>query len=311
MAFDVTVVVATYNHEKYVRDALASIFSQRVEGLFVNVLVLDDGSSDRTIKIVQNTTCPPSFTINILSSNTNNGVLRNVKRATNYIQGRYVAFLDGDDFWTDADKLCTQIRFLDENIEYNGCFHDAQIEHVDQLAEQHLFRGKLLYSHIYEYTETIRPNQLLNRLIIPSSSLVLRIKVFDDPGLSLIDDNYSILWKLECIAIKSSLLHYVDRSWSVYRNHDGGISKSLNLDFHLSHLRFLKCLLKDDYYRNTKYDVWRSIEKEARLLLNKYSSELDGKRFLSVFLLALHGSIQYYFLLGKEKFTNVWNHWTG
>lgn len=265
----VTVIVPTYNHERFIEETLLSIFAQELKKQTLQVLVLDDSSTDQTLTIIQKLTLPTHVSLKVLRSDSNKGVLANVKRAVTEVNTPYLAFLDGDDKWTHPKKLAAQLAFLEENEDYSGCFHDAEMEHYGK-AEDSLFANTSHFSKAYHYPQEVFPYHVLNReMIIPSSSLVMRSTVFQDPSLGLISANFSVLWMLSCLSIKEAKYKYIDSVWSCYRNHDKGISKKDPIAFHQAHIDFLKRLRKDAYYRYLLHHVWKAIGNEYYILLHK------------------------------------------
>lgn len=266
MPVKVTIIVLTYNHEKYIGQAVQSILDQKVN-FPIQIVVADDGSQDKTINIVSTLKENNVEKISILQHDNNQGVLKNILRIIPTIESEYFAILDGDDYWDNSLKLQHQVEFLEQNSNYNGIFHDAQITHVDT-AERVLFNQKKYYSQSYHFKEIISPSDMLDRkIILPSSSALLRTSAFKQVNLELLNDNYSLLWKLTCFLIKHSKFYFINEPWSVYHNHGKGISKSNNQKFHFSHIHFLKGLLKDDYYGFYAYEIYRAIANEYQILL--------------------------------------------
>jgi len=114
-----SIVVITYNHEKYIREALDSILSQKVNFRY-EVLVGDDHSHDSTPEIVSEyeEKYPDIFKAFLNSENL--GVTRNSYELLMKTKGRYVTTLEGDDYWIDPDKLQIQIDFLENNPDMEG-----------------------------------------------------------------------------------------------------------------------------------------------------------------------------------------------
>ncbi len=277
----VSVVVVTYNHAKYISDAITSILNQKLD-FKMEIVVADDGSTDDTIAIVTKFEQQYPGKIISLKSALNKGVRENAFKSKFNVRGEYVAILDGDDYWDYELKLQKQVAFLDEHKDYNGIFHDAKIIHVDD-SEKVLFGSKKLYSQNYRFKEIIYPSDLILReIILPSSSALLRTSAIRDDDFKLIKGNYSFLWKLCCLIIKKSKFYFINEPWSVYRNHEKGISKSNNHEFRLSHIQFYESLLNDEFYKDYKYELHHSIATDYKLLLDSkcdYSERNKRKIF--------------------------------
>ncbi|MCG3167490.1 MAG: hypothetical protein POELPBGB_03282 [Bacteroidia bacterium] len=277
----VSVVVVTYNHAKYISDAINSILSQKTD-FRIEIVVADDGSTDDTSAIISRFEQHYPEKIISMKSAQNKGVRENAFKSRFNIRGEYIAILDGDDYWDYELKLQKQVAFLDEHKDYNGVFHDTKIIHVDE-SEKILFGKKKLYSQNYCFKEIIYPSDLILReIILPSSSAMLRSSVIRDEDFKLIKGNYSFLWKLCCLIIKKSKFYFINEPWSVYRNHDKGISKSNNHEFRLSHIQFYESLLIDEFYKDYKYELYRSIAVEYKLLLDS-KCDFSGRNKRKIF----------------------------
>lgn len=263
----VSVIVLTYNHERYILKALESIVSQNVN-FHIEILVFEDGSTDTTLEIVKDFQQKYPKLITIFSNAINQGIKNNVLNVFSKVKGEYVAILDGDDYWSYSEKLQTQITFLEENTDYNGVFHDTEIRQVGN-AQHILFNQKKYYTQIYNFTENSFPSDIISREItIPSSSIVMRTNSVIHIDKSLFTDKFSLLWKITCWAVRWSKFYFINEPWSVYHNHIGGISKSNKLEFHLSHITFLTQLLNDEFYKDYKYAIYKAISHEYQVILN-------------------------------------------
>ena len=117
----VSVHMITFNHEKYISQAIESILAQRVDFAF-EFIIGEDNSTDETRGIVSGYASNYPNLIKMISSAKNVGVVENSRRVTAACQGKYIAYCEGDDFWQNRDKLQKQVDFLERNPEY-GLVH--------------------------------------------------------------------------------------------------------------------------------------------------------------------------------------------
>ena len=131
----VSVIVHTYNHEKYIRQTLDSILNQQVNFDY-EVIVGDDASPDSTPQIIQEYQSRfPEIIKPMLHPKNLGGYGKNNTLATLAVcQGQYIAAMDGDDYWTNPLKLQKQVDFLDNNPDFVACFHNALIHFEDGSA---------------------------------------------------------------------------------------------------------------------------------------------------------------------------------
>lgn len=145
MGVMVSISCITYNHEKYIADAIEGFLMQKTNFEY-EILIHDDASTDRTPEIIREYQKKyPDIIKPILQSENkmSKGVRRvgyryNVTRA----QGKYIAVCEGDDFWTSEHKLQKQVDFMESHPECTMCFHAAKIVKEDgkeEIGEIRLF----------------------------------------------------------------------------------------------------------------------------------------------------------------------------
>lgn len=123
---EVSVICATYNHERYIEDALRGFVSQVTSFRFC-VFVGDDASSDETASIVRKyADAYPDIIIPVIRKK-NIGAGRNWEDLISRTNSKYIAFCDGDDYWTDPLKLQKQFDYMEEHPTLRACFHDAEV----------------------------------------------------------------------------------------------------------------------------------------------------------------------------------------
>ncbi|MFT6167742.1 MAG: glycosyltransferase involved in cell wall biosynthesis [Vicingaceae bacterium] len=262
------VILLTYNHEKYIERALKSVASQ-ITDFEVEVLLSNDNSTDKTLEIVEAFSSRAELKIRLLSNAKNEGILYSVKNLLSQVTAPYVAILDGDDSWKFSNKLQQQVDFLEQNAAFNGTFHDATIVHENNSVKDILFQEAKSYSQLYQYNQTIYLADLIQRLIIPTSSLVARSTFITEENLKLLTNNYSIAWKLTCFSINNAKFFYFNEQWSEYINHQKGFSKGNKVMFHYKHIEFLKSVLNLSEFKYHKYELYATISNELKLILDK------------------------------------------
>ncbi len=122
----VSVAVITYNHEKYIAEALDSILMQKVDFKY-EIVVGEDYSTDNTRKILLKYVTAYPDKIKPLLHETNTGGSANFIETLKACKGKYIALLEGDDYWTDPLKLQKQVDFMESHSEYNMIFHNAEV----------------------------------------------------------------------------------------------------------------------------------------------------------------------------------------
>lgn len=123
---EVSVICATYNHEKYIKDALEGFIAQRTSFKF-KVFVGDDCSSDGTPDIIRKyARLYPDIIVPVIRQK-NIGAGKNWVDLLSRTDSKYIAFCDGDDYWTDPFKLQKQFDYMEHHPNLRACFHDVEI----------------------------------------------------------------------------------------------------------------------------------------------------------------------------------------
>lgn len=120
----ISVIMITYNHERYIEQAIESVLIQ--EGNFeLELLIGNDKSPDRTKEILKK--YMNDKRIKIYNREKNLGAVKNLWDLCIKATGDYIAILEGDDFWTDKFKLTKQLDILEKNKEIILCYTDSNI----------------------------------------------------------------------------------------------------------------------------------------------------------------------------------------
>lgn len=124
MAIAISVCVITYNHEKYIRACLDSIFSQQLQDEF-EVIVRDDASIDGTAAILSEYAGRYPGQVTVIPTEKNIGANANLLETFRVATGEFIAVCEGDDYWTDTQKLARQLACAREMPAVNFFTHPA------------------------------------------------------------------------------------------------------------------------------------------------------------------------------------------
>ncbi|MCR4907841.1 MAG: glycosyltransferase [Lachnospiraceae bacterium] len=128
-----SVALITYNHGPYIRQCLESILAQETDFDF-EIVAGEDFSTDNTREILDEFKARFPEKIRLLYREKNLGrPTLNVYQTSMACRGEFIAYIEGDDFWTDVHKLQTQADFLTEHPEYAAVTHSAVL--VDEKGE--------------------------------------------------------------------------------------------------------------------------------------------------------------------------------
>mgnify|MGYP001290144001 CR=1 FL=1 len=165
----VSISCVAYNHQDYIKDCIESFLNQKTNYPF-EILIHDDASEDLTAEIIRqyeskypNIIYPIYQKINQYSKNIKPNLL-NIQRA----RGKYIAFCDGDDFWSSNHKLSKQVKYMEKFYMCDVSFHGVRVLFSDNTFKDNLKNSQL---HIYSLNQIILKDY---RLVFSSSSIMIK-----------------------------------------------------------------------------------------------------------------------------------------
>lgn len=171
----VAIKCMTYNHESYISQCLDGFIMQKTDFPFIAV-VHDDASTDKTASIIleyakkyPNIIKPIFETENQYSKH--DGSLTRIFDSALPSGVKYIAICEGDDYWVDPLKLQKQVDFLEQNLFYSMCFHNAIILYQDENKVQ-------LFNHWCEDHDLDYESAVAD-WIVPTASIVVRKQILD------------------------------------------------------------------------------------------------------------------------------------
>lgn len=179
----VSVVMATYNHEKYIGHALESAINQKTDFKY-EILVGEDCSTDGTAKIVKEYAEKYPDKINARIREKNLGMSGNIVDLMMAAKGEYIAFLEGDDYWIDENKLQKQADFLDNHPEHVAVFGkcimvDADEKRMNDIEQYNCYVKTGGEYTVKEFQEYLFPGQTATSMYRKSSYGAIQKKVMD------------------------------------------------------------------------------------------------------------------------------------
>lgn len=122
----VSVLMITYNHERFIREAIESVFMQEVD-FPIELVIGEDCSTDDTRAVIEAVCRHAPIPVRLLTSAANVGMHENFKRTLLSCTGEYVAMLEGDDEWSRPWKIRSQVAVLESEVELSMVFGRCQI----------------------------------------------------------------------------------------------------------------------------------------------------------------------------------------
>ena len=209
----VSVLIPTFNHERFLARAIESALAQ-ITDFPVEILVGNDASTDQTGRILEDFASRFPDRIRAFHAETNGGGHANFSRLYAASRGQYIALLEGDDYWTDPDKLTTQIRHLTEHPGCSLCFHQVEIR--DEIGDAPAIISNPSDPLVSGLSRITRFNYIHTPSVVFRNGLV--------PGLPLWV--YSLPmgdWPLFVLLAEHGELHLIRKPMAVYRVQSGSV----------------------------------------------------------------------------------------
>ncbi len=257
-----SIVCTTYNHEKFIRQALEGFVSQKTNFKF-QVIIHDDASTDKTAEIIKEyqqkypDIIKPIFQIE-------NKFSRNIPILKTFvyplIKTKYLALCEGDDYWIDPYKLQKQVDFLEANPDYSICFHPVKFIYEDKPNKSNIYPSKKFLSQQLTFEKLLQTN------FIQTNSVVYRWRFNNENVEEIVPTGIMPGdWYMHLCHAKVGKIGALKDVMSVYRRHSGGIwsdTDAANKNLHRRHgLKELKMYNsvyeklsdKSEKYLNEKY----------------------------------------------------------
>lgn len=124
---DISILIVTYNHERFIAQALESILVQETQYDY-EVIIGEDCSTDSTREIIKQYEHRFQGRLKPVYREKNVGAVRNFLDCLQRCKGRYIAYLEADDAWLAKEKLQRQVSFLEKHPDFSAVVHNWQIE---------------------------------------------------------------------------------------------------------------------------------------------------------------------------------------
>lgn len=270
----------TYNHEKYIAQALDGFVMQQTNFKFV-AIVHDDASTDRTAEIVKEYAekypdiIKPIFETENLYSKHNGSLRKVMNEACSQFEPLYIAVCEGDDYWTDPYKLQKQVDFLDTHPDFVvcSCVYNLYYQNTNDLQPcdhyRHLSWKKENNVEFFEYSIELYTREWFTQ---PLTTLYRNGSYLNEiPAEKYTYYRDSVFYYYVLKQGKGVLLKDV---MGVYRKHDGGMytGKSILYNKNITLVTYIEL-----YKNNDDIDLGYSIN----WFMDNLISSLQLKKNLS------------------------------
>ena len=283
----VSVIMITYGHEKYIEEAIRGVFLQKTN-FPLELIISNDKSPDSTDEIVKNIIkyAPENISVNYIHHPENIGMHHNFTSALRTAQGKYIAVCEGDDYWTDENKLKKQIDFLEKNEDFTLTFHNVFIRNGETLSTDLDYEKRLSSKDVYTIDDLSKGN------FIHTPSVVFRNMEIEFPEWyfsSFLGDYPIWMW-----LSKKGKIKYFPEKMGVYRENVGVWSGKSQEEREFKTMLVLRNLIPD-------FEMLPDVKKNLTYTKNIYIKNfLKQKSFTEVVTSPYFSELKY-----KDKFKLV------
>ena len=217
----VSVCTITYNHERFIAKAIEGVVSQKCNFRF-EMVIGEDGSKDRTREIVAEYAAKYPDIIVPLFAEKNLGAKANATNSLMNCRGKYIAFLEGDDYWTDPTKLQRQFDFMEANPDYTLCF--TRVDVIDNEGNE----APSPYPPITQEDFSLEDVVMTEKSFIPTPTMFFR-NIFPRPLPDFYVNAMSGDIAMHLLLGDKGKIRCLPGKTGIYREHPGGITKTEKL----------------------------------------------------------------------------------
>lgn len=288
----VSVSMITYNHEKYIAEAIESVLMQDVDFTY-EIVVGEDCSKDRTRQILLHYQRRYPDKFRLLLNDVNLGMLPNFVQTLQACRGQYIALLEGDDYWTDPLKLQKQVAFLDKHHDCVMCFHGYKTARDDgntKATSIHRHGRK----HTYNLKDILRTKT--RKFFVRTNTQMFRNGLLTDfpdwfYDMPMGDYPHTIL------LAQHGTIGYIDGIMSVYRVHEGAAWSQADAEEDLKRLinaeKILLVNLQNEHRKHLRASLYQMYNDLLKVYVAR-GDKINQKRY------AKRGVIGYYYCKGKS-----------
>jgi glycosyltransferase involved in cell wall biosynthesis len=221
---NLTVLVTTFNHERFIKQTLNSILGQDVSENF-QIVIFDDASTDSTRKTLLEFHYANPLRVTLLFPifNRLSRGLESTIFALELIESEYVAFCEGDDYWLSTDKLARQLEFMRTNQGW------CSVSHHDIYVEKSSTPSQLELMQREPWVRSVRTSGsvLSEGNFIFTCSVMLRREALRDDVLRIVNGKNPGDYILFSLAAEKGDIGFVEDIYSCYRHHENNMWLSL------------------------------------------------------------------------------------
>lgn len=274
----VSIHCIAYNQEKYIREALDGFVMQKTNFPFV-AIVHDDASTDNTASIIREYAekypdiIKPIFETENQYRKPGSPLRKIMQHAIDATGAKYVAYCEGDDYWTDPLKLQKQVDFLENNPDFTMCFNSIEVinEHTGS-------KYPLAKVDTREYSS----NEIIESMILQTASVVIRKDILFSERYkkAKADSRFKsgdIILYLAAASI--GRIYCIADFMSVYRINSGGVTNVMRKDpfIFVNEVKLMNEYFGDKFSRSFKNNLAKGYLRTFLIGIKTLRPKVIGK----------------------------------
>lgn len=275
----VSVALITYKQERYIAQCIESAIAQKVD-FPIEIVVGDDCSPDGTGAVIEGYAKKYPDLIKYKRREKNLGMHKNWEHTIRDCKGKYVALLEGDDYWLEEDKLAKQVARMEANPDAAMIFSNAEV-----LNQTSMVADDTYVMPVFDSREEFSFDELLKSNPAPTCTVLFRNNMFEKFPEEYYQSPYAD-WMLNLLNAEHGKILYMKDVTSVYRYHPGGVFGQSNELMRIQ--RMLKCyeLIASIFSHNTHAVelVGKFIEETNLKLEKEYRKQGQFSKYLVKYL---------------------------
>lgn len=257
----ISVLMLTYNHAPYLKEAIEGVLMQKTDFDF-ELIICNDCSPDASEQVIQPFVDKHPEIISYFRHKKNIGFIENQRFAFKKANGKYIAYCEGDDYWTCPNKLQFQYDFLEKNSEFVMTTARNLVLHQDSGkitndGKDLIFENKEVVDYTQETFFNERPTQTFTYLI--------RREFLDLKWINIYPNYRDLYYFYHLLEFGKG--RAFNKIVGVYRLHEGGVYSSLAIE---KKLRTSISIFKNIKKQNNDTRANHQIIKDLDQLINKY-----------------------------------------
>ena len=255
----------TFMHADFIGEAIEGVLRQRTN-FPIELIIGEDSSTDETRLICSQYAAKHSDKVKLLPNERKYGQNANLSRTLQACTGKYIALCEGDDFWTDPDKLQKQVDFLEQHADHIMCFHNIDsVNEKSILIEQGQPNHELISYNGYD----------LFHVFVPTPSLIFRncIESFPQEFYSVKSTDAFLVAMITGYG-KGANLGFIGAS---YRKHAGGYYNRLSpLGRYKQSIHTRKIMKRSAYFSpDQKKEIRRELVRREFIYIKYFLKKME------------------------------------